>query len=94
VLGKFNMGKVVMTRAINDTVAESGLFSKEVLNALRRYFNCDWGDMCAADIKANDNAVRSNNDRIVAAYKTSEGKIYIITEYDHSYTTILFAGDY
>ena len=42
----------------------------------------------------NDNALRNGNDRILAAYDTSEGKVYIITEHDRSATTILFADEY
>ena len=42
----------------------------------------------------NDEAVRSGNNRILASYETSKGKIYIITEYDRSATTILFADEY
>ena len=44
--------------------------------------------------ETNDNALRNGNDRILAAYNTSEGKIYIITEHDLSYTTILFTHEY
>ena len=90
----FNMGKVVMTRTINSAIADSGQFAKEVLTSLRRYARYDWGDMCHDDKSLNDSAVKSGLDRIVAAYGTGEGKIYIITEHDRSYTTILFANEY
>ena len=56
--------------------------------------SADWGDMCRSDRELNDSAVKSGNDRILAAYETCEGKIYIITDRDRSYTTILFAADY
>lgn len=42
----------------------------------------------------NDEAIKNGNDRVLAAYETSQGKIYIITEYDRSYTTILFSHEY
>lgn len=42
----------------------------------------------------SDAAVKNYNDRIVAKYKTSLGDIFIITECDRSYTTILFADEY
>jgi hypothetical protein len=46
------------------------------------------------DMQSNDDAVKTGNDRILAAYNTSEGKVYIITEWDRSYTTLLFANEY
>ena len=42
----------------------------------------------------NNNAVKTDDGRIFAAYDTSEGKVYIITEHDRSATTILFAYEY
>lgn len=50
--------------------------------------------MCEEDKQMNDEAVRSGNNRILASYETSKGKIYIITEHDRSATTILFANEY
>ena len=42
----------------------------------------------------NDEAIKNGNDRILASYETSKGKIYIITENDRSATTILFTNEY
>jgi hypothetical protein len=61
---------------------------------LHRYISADWGDLSLGDKKANDNAVETGNDRILAAYNTSEGKVYITTEWDRSYTCVMFAEDY
>ncbi|MBQ6144022.1 MAG: hypothetical protein IJI84_06080 [Clostridia bacterium] len=46
------------------------------------------------DKEMNDKAVRTDDGRIFAAYDTSEGKVYIVTEHDRSATTILFAHGY
>ena len=89
----FKTGKVYMTRGINNTIADNEKFSKEVINALKKYKAHNWGDLCDEDKQLNEEAI-INNDRIVAAYKTSQGKIYIITEHDRSATTILFAEEY
>ena len=45
----------------------------------------------------NDNAVANGDDRILAAYKKKDGKawkIWIITEWDRSATTVLFPDEY
>ena len=91
---RFKLGRQVATRGIVEAISESEAFSEEVGKAFRKYISCDWGDMCAEDKDLNENAVKYGNRRIFAAYKTSKGKIYIITEWDRSYTTILFANEY
>ena len=90
----FNIGKLMMTRAVNETIAANEAFAKEILSALRRYISADWGDLGKDDKELNDSALSTGLDRIVAAYSTSEGKIYIITEHDRTYTTILFSSEY
>ena len=46
-------------------------------------------------LKDNDAAVKSGKDRIHAAYVNKTGdKIWIITEWDRSVTTVLFPSDY
>lgn len=92
---KFDLGTTVMTKAISDVINESAVFGLEVNKAFERYQNCDWSDMeFEEDKELNDRAVKNGSERIFATYNTSKGKIYIITEWDRSYTTILFPFDY
>jgi hypothetical protein len=90
----FQLGQTVMTSAIANVISEHPAFQIEIINAMQRYVNGDWGEMCGADSFANDKALAEKNDRIFAAYETTQGKIWIITEWDRSYTTILFPADY
>ena len=90
----FNIGKIFMTRGINEEMASDESFEKEILKAFSRYLKKDWGEMCEEDKQINDEAVKSGNNRILAFYVTSKDKIYIITEHDRSATTILFADEY
>ena len=87
-------GILVATKGIKSATDENPVFMREVLKSLNRYNENDWGDMCEEDKQMNDNAVANGDDRIFAAYNTSEGKIFIITEYDRSATTVLFADEY
>ena len=91
---KFELGKVVQTRLIFDTTTEDNMFANDIQNAFKRYSEADWGITCEDDKLANDEAITSNNDRIVAKYPTCKGEIFIITEADRSATTILFCSEY
>ena len=91
---KLKLGKLVMTRGINDEIAINEEFSKEILRSLARYKSMDWGELCEEDKQMNDRAIDMGDDRIFARYDTSKGIVYIITEWDRSVTTILFSSEY
>lgn len=77
----FNVGKVVCTTTLNNAMSENKQFANEVMSALQRYCNKDWGDLCEEDKQTNDDALQYPDDLyLLAAYKTCKGKIYIITE--------------
>ena len=92
----FELGEVVVTAAVNEKMEESENFRNFVYMSLGRYMKRDWGEMDDEDKAANDDAVLSGEDRIFASYKRSgsDERIWIITEWDHSVTTILFPEDY
>lgn len=75
------LGKTVMTSGVNNKIAESEKFAREIKICMEKYITCDWGDLCNEDKEMNDNALRNGNDRILAAYDTSEGKVYSL--YNH-----------
>ena len=85
----FRLGKIVIT-----CNADERLNTKDVLVALRRHANGDWGDVCAEDGQLNDEALTDGN-RILSVYRDSRGtKFWIITEADRSATTVLLPEDY
>lgn len=91
----FETGKVLMTRGVNDMVADNTKFAKFMMNSLKRHCNGDWGDLCDDDKGANDFALRNGDDRLFSKYDfDDETSIYIITEWDRSATTILFPEEY
>ena len=76
----FNVGKVVCTATVNNAMMENKRFAKDILSAMERYCNKDWGDLDAEDKQINDDALNYPEDLyLLAAYKTCKGKIYIIT---------------
>lgn len=91
---KFNPGKLVMTRGVNDLVADNEEFAKHVHLSLRRHLAGDWGDVCDEDRTANESALRVG-ERLFSVYqKEGVPKIWIITEWNRSYTTVLFPEEY
>lgn len=91
----FDHGQIVMTRAISDRMQDNK-FAGFVYNSLVRHLKCDWGDLNKDDWGTNEIALKNGDDRLFSAYidKETEVKIWIITEWDRSVTTILFPSDY
>ena len=91
---RFNLGQVVMTRGIDNEIQRNGEFAKFIAKSFIRHCNGDWGELDEEDKAMNDSAVANSDDRIVSRYTYNGKPIYIITEWDRSYTTILFASEY
>lgn len=87
------MGVVLTTRRIHELIQRDSRFKREVLRSLEYYKQHDWGIVSSEDKAENDHAV-VEGDRILAAYDTKRGKIWIMTECDRSATTILFPSEY
>lgn len=89
----FALGNVYKTIGIQNKLEEDSDYIKEIITCLERYMNSDFGSLCADDVSANLEAIKFDY-RILGAYNTTYGKIYIITEADRSTTTIMFANEY
>lgn len=94
---KFSLGQIVGTRGAIDALREAG---QEALSFIGRHVLGDWGIVSDGDKKLNDEAVAHEGDpdkqqRVLSAYKLNDGtKIWIITEWDRSVTTILLPEEY
>jgi len=94
---KFELGRLVTTKNVADQMSSNKEFAEFVNVSLKRYLNCDWGEMDTDDKAMNDEAVNSGDLTIHGSYSNechSDWKIWIITEWDRSVTTILFPSEY
>lgn len=91
---RFQIGRLVMTRGIAHEIAASEGFGIFVTESLHRYLDCDWGDTCTEDKALNDESVINGEGDILAVYKKDGRTIWFKTEWDHSYTTVLFPEEY
>ena len=63
------------------------------LSLIGRHIRGDWGDLGADDISANVDALAYDG-RVLSSYLISGTKVYVITEWDRSATTLLLASEY
>ena len=87
---RFPLGHVVATPGALDVVRTHGL---DVLDLVHRHARGDWGDVSEHDAQANDRSVEGGT-RVLSAYETAGGKLWVITEADRSATTVLLPSDY
>jgi len=89
--GRLQLGRVVLTRAVNELVAE-GVFNP--MDLLRRHAAGDWGDI-SEDDRALNNTALIQEERVMSAYQINNDLVvWIITEADRSVTTLLLPQDY
>jgi hypothetical protein len=88
---KFRLGQVVATPGALEALEEAG---QTVNDFLDRHAQGDWGGLSDEDWQANEYALQEGL-RLLSAYTTATGeKIWIITEWDRSYTTLLLPSEY
>ena len=88
----FPLGQIVATPGALD------LLSRHSLSAfafLVRHATGDWGCVCPEDALENERAVK-NGCRILSAYEIAGGehRIWVVSEYDRSVTTLLLPSEY
>ena len=88
---KFHLGEIISTTQLF-VYCEKNRFA--LFSYLIRHANGDWGDVCKEDWKSNDEALK-NGERLLSEYKLPDDRrIWIITEWNRSATTLLFPEDY
>lgn len=95
---KFQSGEILFTRSIYAACQDDKEFNNFIHQSLARHLNGDWGDCCNDDKTINERALEGGC-RLFSSYLLSNqhmdrDKIYIITEWDRSATTILFPDEY
>ena len=94
---RFKLGQTLLTQG---AIAAFRFTGDDPRAFVARHVEGDWGDLDDHDRQLNDEAVAHEGDadrqgRVLSAYQLSEGtKIWIISEWDRSVTTILLPGEY
>jgi hypothetical protein len=85
---RFPIGKVYATPGALE-------LNVDLTKYIHRHHCGDWGDeLCAEDKQANEDAL-VHSSRLLSCYCTPGGdRLYIITEWDRSMTTILLPEEY
>lgn len=85
-LALFELGRTVATPGALAALEDADQLPWDFLG---RHVKGDWGNLPPEDIQENEFSLE-NGFRLFSAYHTSKGvRIYVITEYDRSVTTIL-----
>lgn len=91
--GAFNLGKIVATPGALALFGEIPDGVYQMAQVVTRHRAGDWGELCAEDVATNDDAVK-NGYRIMSNYPVNGKKVWVITEWDRSVTTILLPSEY
>ncbi|EMS5556590.1 hypothetical protein MJW27_000224 [Neisseria gonorrhoeae] len=96
----FDLGRVSMTATVDyrakehlpAQLYENSLYAQILLEPHRHGI---WGDIPPEDAKPNQLALKPGEEgRIMSSYKIGDQKIWVVTEWDRSLTTLLFPEDY
>jgi len=88
----FRLGQIVGTPGSLALLEQT---RTDVVDLLMRHVKGDWGVVCAADARLNDQAVIDGT-RVISAYELGNRreKLWIITDADRQATTLLLPDEY
>ncbi len=89
-MAPFPLGRVVATPGALKLLEEAG---EDPLYYPVRHHSGDWGELDAHDRRENELSLK-HGWRLVSSYPVGDEKVWIITEADRSYTTILLPSEY
>ena len=85
---RFELGRIVATPGVLELVGHEGCFL-----LIARHAGGDWGDLDGHDRRENERALR-NGVRLLSAYDTAAGRVWIITEADRASACVLLPSEY
>ena len=94
---KFRLGRIVATPGALEALVEASQVPDHFLSL---HASGAWGDLDSEDRGRNDEAIAHEGDpdcqgRVFSSYQTRTGvKLWVITEWDRSVTTILLPDEY
>lgn len=87
----FSLGQILATPGAIEALVEA---QQSPVELITRHVTGDWGDLVAEDIRENEYSLKHGL-RIFSSYRLSTGvKLWLITEYDRSVTTLLLPSEY
>ncbi len=87
----FALGQTFITPGAEQALLIAG---QTEIEFLRLHMSGQWGDLSEEDIQENELALK-HGFRLLSSYRTCKGQqIWLITEADHSATTILLPSEY
>jgi hypothetical protein len=89
----FDLGHQVMTSGVSNWIQGNPSRIISLSKILNRHKSGDWGDVCDEDKQANNNALKHDL-RVLSSYLVDGEKLWVITEWDRSVTTVLFPSEY
>jgi predicted transcriptional regulator len=90
---EINVGHILVTKGVANLAQKNPEFATFVQKSLERYQKADWGDM-SDEVERLNNRNLERSMRLFSSYESKDfPEIWITTEPDRSYTTVLFPDE-
>lgn len=87
-----------ITRALFRAGEKDKETEKAFMQAVERFKNGDWGELCQDDIEANNSDLANRDGHVLGKYNTPSGSIFINLEFHdelpEDYALLMFCNEY
>jgi len=94
---ELELGQIVVTKALWEHLVnlytEELEIMKHLAGLLNRHKTGDWGEVDPGDAQSNRDAVQEG-ERVMSVYTLNDTRVWVITEWDRSVTTVMLPEDY
>lgn len=88
---QFATGQIVATPGALHLLEQHAILP---IQLVARHVRGDFGIVPEEDADSNRSAIKHGNARILSSYQIGAGRVWLITEWDKSLTTLLLPDDY
>ena len=92
--GKMTVNKLIYTIGIVELIQKEKITQTEIVKLLKHHVNGDFGNIDSEDKQIMEENYKAGEGQLLGNYKIKDYKIWIITEWDRSRTTVLLPEEY
>lgn len=88
-MGRFSLGKTIISSEVCNLVETNKISTLDIATMISNHNIGEWGTVSEITKLNNEDSIINKNSTILSRYVLNDITFWVLTEYDHSVTTVL-----